>query len=126
MKRGVMAGYPVVDLKVILYDGSYHEFRKKLTELGETPLPKYIKRAVEPEDEDILQIAKNRPRRTPKKVNRDYDPTAGQKKRKTVEKRTLPIKKQKIFTQPGKQEDVYKCPGKKEKKQKKIFFLTFY
>ena len=44
-----------------LYDGSYHEFRKKLTELGETPLPKYIKRAVEPEDEDRYQtiFAKN-------------------------------------------------------------------
>jgi elongation factor G len=25
MKRGVIAGYPVVDLKVSLYDGSYHE-----------------------------------------------------------------------------------------------------
>ena len=25
MKRGVIAGYPVVDLKVTLYDGSYHE-----------------------------------------------------------------------------------------------------
>ena len=33
-----------------LYDGSYEEFRKKLKELGETPLPKYIKR--EPNDED--------------------------------------------------------------------------
>jgi len=29
-----------------LYDGSYEEFRKKLDELGETPLPKYIKREV--------------------------------------------------------------------------------
>ncbi|RXP55503.1 tRNA preQ1(34) S-adenosylmethionine ribosyltransferase-isomerase QueA [Lutibacter sp. HS1-25] len=38
-----------------LYDGSYEEFRKKLEELGETPLPKYIKRAVEPEDEDRYQ-----------------------------------------------------------------------
>ena len=27
-----------------LYDGSYEEFRKKLNEMGETPLPKYIKR----------------------------------------------------------------------------------
>ena len=25
MKRGILAGYPVVDLKVALYDGSYHE-----------------------------------------------------------------------------------------------------
>jgi len=38
-----------------LYDGSYEEFRKKLNELGETPLPKYIKRAVEPEDEERYQ-----------------------------------------------------------------------
>ncbi len=38
-----------------LYDGSYTEFRKKLTELGETPLPKYIKRDVEPEDEERYQ-----------------------------------------------------------------------
>lgn len=38
-----------------LYDGSYEEFRKKLTSLGETPLPKYINREVEPEDEDRYQ-----------------------------------------------------------------------
>jgi S-adenosylmethionine:tRNA ribosyltransferase-isomerase len=38
-----------------LYDGSYREFRQKLTELGETPLPKYIKRKVEPEDEERYQ-----------------------------------------------------------------------
>ena len=38
-----------------LFDGSYTEFRKKLTELGETPLPKYIKRDVEPEDEERYQ-----------------------------------------------------------------------
>ncbi|GAA4234363.1 tRNA preQ1(34) S-adenosylmethionine ribosyltransferase-isomerase QueA [Postechiella marina] len=44
-----------------LYDGSYQEFRQKLTDLGETPLPKYIKRDVEPEDEDRYQtiFAKN-------------------------------------------------------------------
>lgn len=44
-----------------LYDGSYTEFRKKLTELGETPLPKYISRPVEPEDEERYQTiyAKN-------------------------------------------------------------------
>ncbi|TXG38564.1 tRNA preQ1(34) S-adenosylmethionine ribosyltransferase-isomerase QueA [Seonamhaeicola maritimus] len=44
-----------------LYDGSYSEFRRKLNELGETPLPKYIKRDVEPEDEDRYQTiyAKN-------------------------------------------------------------------
>lgn len=38
-----------------LYDGSYREFRQKLTQLGETPLPKYIKRQVEPEDEERYQ-----------------------------------------------------------------------
>lgn len=38
-----------------LYDGSYTDFRKKLRELGETPLPKYIKREVEQEDEDRYQ-----------------------------------------------------------------------
>ena len=44
-----------------LYDGSYKEFRNKLKELGETPLPKYIKREVEPEDEERYQTiyAKN-------------------------------------------------------------------
>ncbi|MBT8244239.1 MAG: tRNA preQ1(34) S-adenosylmethionine ribosyltransferase-isomerase QueA [Winogradskyella sp.] len=38
-----------------LYDGSYTDFREKLTELGETPLPKYIKRDIEPEDEERYQ-----------------------------------------------------------------------
>lgn len=38
-----------------LYDGTYEEFRKKLNEMGETPLPKYIKRDVEPEDEERYQ-----------------------------------------------------------------------
>ncbi|MGJ8667314.1 MAG: tRNA preQ1(34) S-adenosylmethionine ribosyltransferase-isomerase QueA [Patiriisocius sp.] len=38
-----------------LYDGSYEEFRNKLTELGETPLPKYIKREVQPEDAERYQ-----------------------------------------------------------------------
>ena len=38
-----------------LFDGSYEEFRAKLIELGQTPLPKYIKRDVEPEDEDRYQ-----------------------------------------------------------------------
>ena len=44
-----------------LYDGSYSDFRSKLTELGQTPLPKYIKRDVEPEDEERYQTiyAKN-------------------------------------------------------------------
>ncbi len=38
-----------------LFDGSYEEFRAKLLELGETPLPKYIKRDVEPSDEERYQ-----------------------------------------------------------------------
>jgi len=38
-----------------LFDGSYDEFRTKLSELGETPLPKYMDRAVEPEDEERFQ-----------------------------------------------------------------------
>lgn len=44
-----------------LFDGTYEEFRKKLTELGETPLPKYISREVEPEDAERYQTiyAKN-------------------------------------------------------------------
>ncbi|WP_378185527.1 tRNA preQ1(34) S-adenosylmethionine ribosyltransferase-isomerase QueA [Aquimarina sp. W85] len=44
-----------------LYDGSYDEFRQKLTDLGETPLPKYIKREAEPDDIERYQTiyAKN-------------------------------------------------------------------
>ncbi len=44
-----------------LFDGPYEEFRKKLIQLGETPLPKYIKREVEPSDEERYQtiFAKN-------------------------------------------------------------------
>jgi S-adenosylmethionine:tRNA ribosyltransferase-isomerase len=38
-----------------LYDGSYEEFRKKLNEMGQTPLPKYIKREVEASDEERYQ-----------------------------------------------------------------------
>ena len=38
-----------------LYDGSYEEFRKKLTELGETPIPKYINREVTEEDAERYQ-----------------------------------------------------------------------
>lgn len=38
-----------------LYDGPYEDFRKALYELGETPLPKYIKRAVEDSDVDRYQ-----------------------------------------------------------------------
>lgn len=44
-----------------LYDGSYHDFRKKLDQLGQTPLPKYIKRDVEELDAERYQTiyAKN-------------------------------------------------------------------
>ena len=38
-----------------LFDGSYEEFQAKVRELGTTPLPKYIKREVEPEDEERYQ-----------------------------------------------------------------------
>ena len=38
-----------------LFDGPYIEFRTKLQELGETPLPKYINRAVEPQDKERFQ-----------------------------------------------------------------------
>ena len=38
-----------------LYDGSYDEFRRKLTELGETPIPKYINREVTEEDAERYQ-----------------------------------------------------------------------
>lgn len=38
-----------------LFDGDYEEFKKTLFKLGETPLPKFIKRAVQPEDSDRYQ-----------------------------------------------------------------------
>lgn len=38
-----------------LYDGEYDEFRKKLEELGETPLPKYLGRDVEEIDAERYQ-----------------------------------------------------------------------
>lgn len=38
-----------------LYDGTYDEFRKKLDELGETPLPKELGRETEDEDEERYQ-----------------------------------------------------------------------
>ena len=38
-----------------LFDGSYAEFRTKLKELGQTPLPKYINRPVESQDEERYQ-----------------------------------------------------------------------
>ena len=44
-----------------LFDGNYQEFREKLKNLGETPLPKYIKREPVPEDIERYQTiyAKN-------------------------------------------------------------------
>lgn len=44
-----------------LFDGSYEEFREKLTSLGETPIPKYIRRDVEDMDAERYQTiyAKN-------------------------------------------------------------------
>ena len=38
-----------------LFDGDYDEFKSTLYGLGETPLPKFIKRNVEPEDRDRYQ-----------------------------------------------------------------------
>ncbi|MBU8892209.1 MAG: tRNA preQ1(34) S-adenosylmethionine ribosyltransferase-isomerase QueA [Bacteroidales bacterium] len=38
-----------------LFDGSYEEFKKTLYELGETPLPRFINREVEPEDKERYQ-----------------------------------------------------------------------
>ena len=38
-----------------LFDGPYEEFKKAITDLGETPLPKYIKRDVDENDEDRYQ-----------------------------------------------------------------------
>ncbi len=38
-----------------LFDGTYDEFRKKLKELGQTPLPKYIKRPPTEEDAERYQ-----------------------------------------------------------------------
>jgi S-adenosylmethionine:tRNA ribosyltransferase-isomerase len=38
-----------------LYDGPYEEFKKDLYNLGETPLPKFIKRDVVPEDRERYQ-----------------------------------------------------------------------
>lgn len=38
-----------------LFDGPYDEFKKTLYSLGETPLPRSIKRAVEPEDAERYQ-----------------------------------------------------------------------
>ncbi|MDR1729982.1 MAG: tRNA preQ1(34) S-adenosylmethionine ribosyltransferase-isomerase QueA [Prevotellaceae bacterium] len=44
-----------------LFDGTYEEFKNTLYSLGETPLPKFINRPVEPEDEERYQtiFAKN-------------------------------------------------------------------
>jgi S-adenosylmethionine:tRNA ribosyltransferase-isomerase len=38
-----------------LFDGPYEEFKKMLYGLGETPLPKFIKRPVQPEDKERYQ-----------------------------------------------------------------------
>mgnify|MGYP001326706221 FL=1 len=38
-----------------LFDGSYEEFKATITKLGQTPLPKYIKREPVPEDEERYQ-----------------------------------------------------------------------
>src|SRR3954468_18189946 len=38
-----------------LFDGTFDEFKKTITDLGHTPLPKYIKRKAEPEDVERYQ-----------------------------------------------------------------------
>jgi S-adenosylmethionine:tRNA ribosyltransferase-isomerase len=38
-----------------LFDGNYNEFKKTLFSLGQTPLPKFIKRDVTPEDKERFQ-----------------------------------------------------------------------
>src|SRR5271169_6898219 len=38
-----------------LFDGNFDEFKKTITDLGHTPLPKYIKRKAEPEDAERYQ-----------------------------------------------------------------------
>jgi len=38
-----------------LYDGDYEDFKQTLYSLGETPLPKFIKRSVEPADKERYQ-----------------------------------------------------------------------
>jgi S-adenosylmethionine:tRNA ribosyltransferase-isomerase len=38
-----------------LFDGNYEEFKKTITLLGHTPLPKYIKRKAEPDDVERYQ-----------------------------------------------------------------------
>jgi len=38
-----------------LFDGPYSEFRSKLHELGQTPLPKYINRPIEDQDKERYQ-----------------------------------------------------------------------
>ncbi len=44
-----------------LFDGTHEEFKQAINRLGETPIPKYIKREVEPEDAERYQTvyAKN-------------------------------------------------------------------
>ncbi|MFD2513830.1 tRNA preQ1(34) S-adenosylmethionine ribosyltransferase-isomerase QueA [Pontibacter locisalis] len=64
-----------------LFDGSDEEFYKTINDLGETPLPKYIKREAEPEDRERYQTvyAKN--------VGAVAAPTAGLHFTKEVMKR---------------------------------------
>src|SRR5690606_6714913 len=38
-----------------LFEGPYEEFKAIIEKLGETPIPKYINRAVEPEDAERYQ-----------------------------------------------------------------------
>jgi S-adenosylmethionine:tRNA ribosyltransferase-isomerase len=38
-----------------LFDGPYEEFKQIITDLGETPLPRYVRNDVEPDDEERFQ-----------------------------------------------------------------------
>lgn len=64
-----------------LFDGSYEEFKQALNALGETPLPKYITRPVEEEDEDRFQTV------YASKIGAVAAPTAGLHMSKNIMKR---------------------------------------
>ncbi len=55
LQRSLTIPHPVDVRYAFLYDGSDDEFRKLIDELGETPLPKYIKRDAEKADRERYQ-----------------------------------------------------------------------
>ena len=48
-----------------LFDGSYEEFKETLFKLGETPLPKWVREKVEPEDAERYSDHFRRAKRVP-------------------------------------------------------------